>query len=241
MILSNFFKEIMEVINYLMKILSLNNSIIATKDTDSEAIKKVKSIIGTYPNIKLKLIPDKYLISLKDNLCDYLNLNINNTLILSAKEILILYNTLIKGKITTNQIITISGNNLKKSKIFNVRINTSLKEIIGKDLELIEQDYDLYLNGFLMGYHINKIEDVIITDEIHTIVINKKRKIEETECINCGACYKICPVNINVKKCYDEKKYSKRCLGCGLCNYICPANLKLKEIVKDGEYEEKNY
>ena len=59
----------------------------------------------------------------------------------------------------------------------------------------------------------------------------------ETECINCGACKKICPFNINVKNCYFDKMKHKNCIGCGLCNYICPAKINLKKVVWGRKYE----
>ena len=70
-----------------------------------------------------------------------------------------------------------------------------------------------------------------MTKEITNIVILKKDSLKHYDCINCGACNKVCPLNINVKKLYDHKLMSNKCLNCGLCNYICPANIDLKEII----------
>ncbi len=240
MYLSNYYTEIITTTNYLLELFTIKNGYIVTKNTDSESIKKVKSILGTYPKIKMKLLPDQYLISYPNYLCDYLNINKDETLIFNTYEILILYNALFKNKVLNDKLITISGNNIVKSLIIKTRIGTPLKEIIDKFIEIKDNNYNIYINGLYMGYQINKIDDVIISPLIHTIIINKPVKKEVSDCINCGACYKVCPVNINVKKCYFEKRISKKCLGCGLCSYICPANLKLKEVVKDGVYEEEN-
>ena len=48
---------------------------------------------------------------------------------------------------------------------------------------------------------------------------------------------KVCPKNINVKRCYFNKLTNNNCISCGLCNYVCPAHLKLREIV-EGNNEE---
>ena len=50
-------------------------------------------------------------------------------------------------------------------------------------------------------------------------------------CINFGACYKICPKNIDVLNHYLKKEKSDKCLSCGLCNYICPSYIDLKKVV----------
>ena len=233
------YKEILKLIDDLKKILSLENSILAIKNTNVKGIKKVKSISGVYPDLKVMLLPDKYLMSIPDNLTDYLNIPMENTLILTTNEIYEL-NEVLKGKSISEKYITISGNALKKSLIIKTKIGVSLKEIIQNFLKITTNDYEVYENGYLQGVKIKDLNKVVITHKTRCIVINKKEAKEQTECINCGACMKICPVYINVKKCYRQKLMSHRCLGCGLCDYICPANLALKEIVKVENDEETN-
>lgn len=240
MILSNFYNEILDTIEVLLKTFSLKEALIATKNTDFLSIKNVKSIIGTYPNIKINLLPDKYLIGNDKFLCNYLNESENNTLILSTSDIYDIYNTVIKGKYITENMITISGDALLKSLVINTKIGVSLKDLIKNFITITDDNYDVYINGYLTGNKIENINDIIITKDIDSIVINKRKEEEETSCINCGACMQICPVNINVKHCYFNKLNSKKCLGCGLCNYICPAKLKLKEIIKSDNNENEN-
>jgi len=235
--LSNNYPEILETIDHLLNVLKIKNAIIATKNTNFNSIKNVKSIIGTYPNIKINLVPDKYLISYKDFLCEYLSLKKEDTLILTTSEIYDLYNVIKKGKNITENLITVSGDALKKSLVINVRLNTSLNEIIKEYIKITDENYEVYLNGYLKGILVNSIDDIIITKDIKTIVINKLEEKVKTDCINCGACLKICPFNINVKICYFNKLSHKKCIGCGLCNYICPSNINLKEIVMSDENE----
>lgn len=235
--LSNNYDEILMTIDFLSKILKIKNVSLAIKNTNAKSIKNVKSIIGSFPNIKIVLLPDNYLIGLKTNLCEFLNLKEEDSLVLTTNEIYDLYTTSIKFRDITEKYVTISGDALTKSFLINVKLGTSLTEIIKKYCKIKEKEYNVYVNGFMQGINVNK-EDVIITKEINTIVINKNRE-EATECINCGACHKICPVNINPKRCYFNKVINSKCIGCGLCNYICPANIDLKRVAKGNMYEEK--
>lgn len=218
-----------------MEIFNINNSILVVKDTNSSSIKNVKSIIGTYPKIKIILAPDRYLISHKDFLCEFLNIKDDDTLLLTTTEIYEIYNIL-NGKCVCEKLITISGNALAKSIVINAKLGVSLKELIQEYVEIIEEDIEVYINGYLKGYKINDFEE-IITEDIDYVVINKKQVKEISECINCGACQKICPYKINVKLCYLKKMRHKKCIGCGLCNFICPANINLIEIVKSDDCE----
>jgi len=230
--LANNHTEILETTDNLLNILNINYGIIATKNTNFKSIKNVKSIIGTYPNLKITLVPDKYLIGKKEFLCDFLNLKKENTLVLTTSDIYKIYNVIKKAKDINENLITVSGDAIEKSLIINVRLYTSLEEIINEYINIISNEYEVYLNGYLSGKKISDIKEIVITKDIHSIVINKKSLEEETDCINCGACMRICPLNINVKKCYFNKLSHKKCIGCGLCNFICPSNIDLKKIVK---------
>jgi len=235
--LSNNYIEILDTIDELTNVLKIKNTTIAVKSTNFKSIKNVKSISGTYPNIKITLVSDKYLISYKSFLCEYLNKNEEDTLVLTTNEIYDIYNVLTLSKDITESLITISGNAISKSIIINVRLNTPLEEILKEYIDIISDTYEVFINGYLKGTKIHNVKEILITKDVDSIIINKIEEKKETECINCGACQKICPFNINVKKCFLNKLSHKKCIGCGLCEYICPANIKLKEIVMSDENE----
>lgn len=234
--LSHNYKEILDTIDELVNIFNLDDSILAMKSTNYKSIKNVKSISGTYPNIDINLVPDKYLISYKDFLCKYLNVNKDETLVLTTNDVYNIY-CVLKNKDINEKLVSVSGNAIEKSLIINTRMYTSLNELIKEFIHIKDSDYDIYLNGYLKGTKYNNIEDIIITEEIDSIVINKKEIKEVSSCINCGACQKICPHHINVLKCFNNKVSHKKCIGCGLCNFICPANINLKEIVMSDDNE----
>lgn len=235
--LSHNYPEILETFDFLLNILNLSQGILATKNTNFKSIKNVKSIIGTYPNIKISLLPDKYLISYKEFICECLNQKKEETLLLATNEMYAIYNVIKKAKDITEQLITISGNAIKKSLVINIRIGTLLEEVIKEFIEIIDNNYEIYINGYLQGIKISDVSKVIIDRNIDSVIINKMEEDNETECINCGACKKICPFNINVKNCYFDKMKHKNCIGCGLCNYICPAKINLKKVVWGRKYE----
>lgn len=236
--LNNNDSDILKTIDELRSLLKLEEVILAIKNTNAKCIKKVRSILGIYPSIKLVLLPDKYLMSYPENLCSYLNLDVQKTSILTTFDIYTIF-TLKEGKKIDHKLITVSGDALKKSLIIDTKIGTSLQEIIQEFLKINTSEYNIYYNGYLRGTEVNS-DDVIVTYETRCIVINQKEE-EESECLNCGACYKICPQNINVKKCYFQNLTSSKCLNCGLCAYICPAHLKLKKVYKGDDHEKTRY
>jgi NAD-dependent dihydropyrimidine dehydrogenase PreA subunit len=64
-------------------------------------------------------------------------------------------------------------------------------------------------------------------------------KIDSEECIECGACFSLCPVNaITFKEDYSINFDQEKCLGsaCRLCVDACPARaIKVVEYVESEE------
>lgn len=68
---------------------------------------------------------------------------------------------------------------------------------------------------------------------------------EERACINCGACSRVCPVDILPQftmKCLvaDEVEEALAhglldCVECGLCTYVCPSKIELREVLRSAK------
>ena len=234
--LAESYAEISETIDFLKNILNINHAHLAIKNTDYKSIKNVKSIIGTYLDIEINLVPNKYLIGNKHFLCDYLNIKEDETVVLSASDV---YNVYLakKGKDTSLKYISIYGDEIKSGIVVCSKLYCSVKEILD-DLNINhEGDFDIYINGELGGWKVDNLDSIIVTEELNSVIINRHKDYIETLCINCGMCKKVCPFGINVKKNYFNNIKNNKCIGCGLCNYYCPAKILLKEKVFGDNYE----
>ena len=109
-----------------------------------------------------------------------------------------------------------------------VKINTSLKDVLDKFINIIDEEYDILINGLMNGFIIKNIDDFIITKDITSINIMKKKDIIKNECIKCGKCISICPEGVNPLSLRNKDK----CIDCGLCSYICPCNINLRERLR---------
>ena len=155
----------------------------------------------------------------------YLKLK-GNTLFLSVTELVKIYN-LFKDKVSTTKLITISGDAIKENKVLRVKVNTSLKDVTDKYID-INETCDYIINGLMTGFKIDNINNFIITEEVKSINIMKKRNIKENKCIRCGKCISICPCGVNPVSMQNKEK----CIDCGLCTYICPCYINLRERLK---------
>ena len=215
---SNYADEILDTIDAIIKILDIKKCLLVIKDNDSDNVISLLNLIGTYPNINLKLMPDLYPIGNKSILTREL-VGKEKTIFLDVSDILNILNILRKGKPLNYKYITISGNKLNKTAVLKVKLGTSIQEIIDNTFKIPDDDYHLVVNGLLSGYELNSL-DTIITEEIRSIFITNVITDKETKCLNCGLCVKHCPVGANPRTGYKMDK----CIKCGLCRYVCPAN-----------------
>lgn len=216
--------DILEFFNKLLVLYNCSNNLLVVKNTDAFVINECLNIIGSYPEINLSLVQDEYLLENNEYLMKYLKLN-GNTLFLSISDIIYIYN-LFKGKISTTQLITISGDAILESKVIRVKTNTLLSDVINRFID-ITCDYECIVNGLLTGRKIDNINEFVITSNIVSVNLCKIKERVVNDCILCGKCVSICPVGVNM---IDLSNKSK-CISCGLCSYVCPCNINLRERI----------
>ena len=128
----------------------------------------------------------------------------------------------------TERLVTVVGNAIDKSFVVNVKIGTSLSDIIKNCCNIVNDDYYVIVNGLIAGKTLSTLNNVITT-ETRSIFLNTKDTQKEKKCINCGLCNSKCPVGLNPKYLKDHKRADRsKCIHCGLCTYICPSKINFK-------------
>lgn len=63
----------------------------------------------------------------------------------------------------------------------------------------------------------------------------KKRKafIQQSECVACGCCVKVCPLEaVQIMNGITAKVNMEKCVGCGKCAKECPASvIEIREVI----------
>ena len=228
--------ELLEILNNISNILELKEITIIVKDTDYNIIDYLNNIVGIYPNINIKFLPNQYLISEKSILCKYLNIN-EHFIYLNIMKLYNLYNFLKRKRIVEDKFLTITGNAIENPQVFKCKMYTKLDDIITNFIKFKSENYVIIVNN-LLSNHFCDAKELIVTDDIDSIFIMKKREYKEKKCILCGKCNDICPVKIKVSNLINGKKCDyEDCIKCGLCNYICPSYININKYLEGGKNE----
>lgn len=230
-IIDSYSSKILEAIDALSTILKVETTILAINNHDTNNVINLSNNIGTYPNITLKLVPDIYPLSFQDILIKnilskkQISLGVNY---LTVEDVYNIYNVLKRKKPITEKLVTISGNAIESPIVVNVKIGTSLSDIIKNCCHIINKNYYVVINGLIAGKTLKSLNN-IITSDTRSIFLNTIDKTPEKKCINCGLCNKKCPVGLNPKYIREhENADHSKCINCGLCSYICPSSINFK-------------
>jgi len=225
-IISQYTNEILETIDALYSIFNIEKCNFAIKNNDSDNVFELVNHIGTYPNISLRLMPDLYPLGLKEVLIKELNLETkkHDVIYLTIQDVYAIYNVLKKKRPITEKLITVSGDKLSKQKVVNVKIGSTIKDIIGNNFKIVDDNYKIIINGLLGGYEIDNL-NFIITPDIESIFINSIENSKERACINCGMCHTRCPYECDPK----NNRFMRKCISCGVCSYVCSAKINFNE------------
>ena len=223
--------KILETVDALIEVLDIKETIFAINNNDTNNVINMSSHIGTYPNIRLKLMPDQYPIGFKaillKNLLSKKQIN-EGVIILSVEDVYNIYTVLKRQKPILEKIVTISGNAVENSMVVKVKIGTSMADLIKHTCKIKNSKYYVVINGLISGMTLENL-NTVVTNDIRSIFLNSVDETKEVECINCGLCNLKCPIHLNPKYIKEHSKADRsECIKCGLCTYICPSKINFK-------------
>jgi len=155
------------------------------------------------------------------------------------------------GRAVTTQLpqvdtlLTVGGRALSKAGIATVRIGTSLREVIDACGGFREEPAKIILGGPMTGMAHYDL-DVPITKETEGLFALSRDEIQLSgdyrQCINCGLCVKVCPVNLlpGILSLYCAKDRFDmaeadglfNCIECGCCDYVCPSRRPMVHLFR---------
>lgn len=155
-----------------------------------------------------------------------------------------IYQAVQKNKPLIDNIMTLTGKNIKAQKNLLVRVGTPINSIIDYFGGLPEDTGKLISGGPMMGKAISDINAPTTKTTSSILVINQKetKRKEITNCLRCGKCITVCPMGLEPillaqlsenRRWEDaEKEFAMDCIECGCCLFTCPAGRPLLDTIR---------
>ena len=252
LLMKNYAKEICRGIKVAEKVLRPRHMVIAISEKNKELASvfermarevnidlQIKILSADYPQGSEILLIDK----ITGKKIQKGKLTIEKGVIVSnVGTIKAIYDAFFNGKPLIERIVTISGEEVPNAGNYKIRIGTPLVHIVDS-LNITKTDKIIF-GGPMMGNKVKEPSTPIIKGTSGVIFLNEE-KIESKNCISCGKCVEVCPMNLipfEFSKYYEKGRYVKmlnanifNCIECGACEYVCPSRVPLIESIKNGK------
>lgn len=212
------------------------------EDLKSESIHILEMNLRRYPSGTPREIISNFNRSLSKK---YTNLTLTkNDLFIDSSSMYEVYKAVLCSIPSISKNVHFSGNCLRASSLLNVKIGSSLKDIVNQMGGFIKNPQLIIINGSICGSAVQSI-DVPITKYVKSVEFIskvKKTNVQIYSCVNCGNCRFACPVHLSPDILYTNTINFKfmpenfaassiACIECGLCNTVCPARLPLSQTI----------
>ena len=252
LLMKNYAKEICRGIKVAEKVLRPRHMVIAISEKNKELVSvfermarevnidlQIKILSADYPQGSEILLIDK----ITGKKIQKGKLTIEKGVIVSnVGTIKAIYDAFFNGKPLIERIVTISGEEVPNAGNYKIRIGTPLVHIVDS-LNITKTDKIIF-GGPMMGNKVKEPSTPIVKGTSGIIFLNEE-KIESKNCISCGKCVEVCPMNLipfDFSKYYEKGRYVKmlnanifNCIECGACEYVCPSRVPLIESIKNGK------
>ncbi|MCR4789765.1 MAG: electron transport complex subunit RsxC [Treponemataceae bacterium] len=151
------------------------------------------------------------------------------------------------GKPLIDRAFTVSGGSVENPKNIKVPIGTVVSDLIPDVFSLKPGVTKILSGGPMMGFACANTNFPVVknTSGVSFLTAKEADVSEESQCIGCGMCIRVCPIRLTPVMMLRElkadniegaKKYGLMdCIECGCCAYNCPASQKLVQRFRMGK------
>ncbi len=237
-------------IKIVMKILGLDEAILAVEANKPDAIKHLRKqapdcIKVEYVKVKYPQGAEKQLIYActgREVPCGALPMDVG-CVVQNVGTCAAIYDACARAIPLFERVTAITGRGIAEPKNLRLRVGTSLEEVIEYCGGLVNPG-KIIAGGPMMGLAQITTDIPIMkgTSGITILQEGEVVKAKEGSCISCGRCVDACPMGLNpsLLSKYGEKNMHAEamdtglldCFECGCCTYVCPSYRPIVHYVK---------
>jgi electron transport complex protein RnfC len=166
-------------------------------------------------------------------------IELGSLLILGPATLAAVHDAVKLKKPALDRYVAVGGSALKTPMILKVRIGTRLADIFTQCGGFVDMPNRIAVGSPLSGRTVTNLNEPVIKTSYAVFAMLKEQTGQGTErnCINCGECRRVCPVNLDPEELYKQANNSltvraaQACHGCGCCEVVCPSHLPLSRVI----------
>jgi electron transport complex protein RnfC len=169
---------------------------------------------------------------------------VGDTLVISVEDAVGMLAALREGKPMLDKTVTFSSGRGEGLKNYRARIGTPVSHVLEQSgISLNKKGGKILLDGMFRGYAAYSDRQPVTrtTEAIRIQEPGEVFSFQNTQCINCGRCNFVCPVDLEANllgRCSEYGLFERclalgaeNCVECGLCAYVCPAHRPLVQLI----------
>ena len=252
-------EKVIKGLEIIMHIIDADKGFIGIENNKPESIKNMQKLCKNKKNIEVKAVKTKYPQGAEKQLIKSITnrevpvgglpLDVG-IVVQNVGTSLAIYEGIVEGKPLIERAVTVSGEGMKDTANFMVRIGDSFENLVEKAGGLRNNVKKVISGGPMMGIAQHSIKNVPVLKGVSGILAFTDKKTthtEESPCIGCASCVDICPMMLipsKIVKFIKNEKYEdannldiSACIECGSCAYVCPSKISLVQYMKIGKNE----
>ncbi|MDF2593873.1 MAG: rsxC [Clostridia bacterium] len=246
-------ERIIEGLKILLHVFTKATAVIGIEDNKPDALEKLTALAEQTDRIKVVKLHTKYPQGSEKHLISAatgrevpsgkLPIDIG-CMVYNIDSMIAIWRTVTKGRPIMRRIVTVSGSGVKNPCNLKVRVGTSYRELLEHAGWDEENTIKIISGGPMMGTAISNIDIPVVKGTSAILCFTKKEISGEktSNCIRCGKCVEVCPMQLVPNTIHMEALNSKfedflkdngmDCIECGCCSYICPAKRELVQSIR---------
>ena len=247
-------EKVLGGIKLLADALEPEKVVIAMEDNKKDAAASIQKHLSEDGKIELRILPTRYpqgaekqlikAVTGREVMPGKLPADVGCG-VFNVSTVAAVYQAVYEGKPLIRRIVTVTGEGVNTPGNFLVPIGTSFSALIDAAGGLKDDADRVIAGGPMMGKAVETLDVPVIKGTGSVLCLLKEDAVKGTDCIRCGKCVEVCPMNLQPLYLYRYEKANDLsmlqklnlmdCMECGCCSYTCPAKLPLVERFRAGK------
>lgn len=251
-------QEVVEGIAICQHILRHELAVIAIEDNKPEAVAAFRAL--TLPDsIVIRVIPTKYPSGSARQLIEILtgkqvpangrSLSLGLVMV-NVATVYAIRQAIVADEPLLQRVVTVTGSRFKSQGNAWVPLGASIRWLLAQFSLIPEFQQRVIIGGPMMGFTLPHA-DVPVVKMTNCVLAPDSAELphqeEEQNCIRCGKCADVCPVNLLPQQLYWHSKAGEHeqaeryhladCIECGACAWVCPSHIPLVHYYRQEKAE----